>query len=234
MPTGVPGDWTLKFDDEFNGTGLDTANWSTGWFGPGVTPPVNSQEEDCYDPAQVAESDGVLDLTLIQKSEHCGISDPQYTTGLVSTKGKFSFTYGFIEARVWLPSAPGNPGEAADWPGVWLDGQNWPEDGEIDIAEGLGGRVCAHFHGPADPQGIGAGNGAGCPGGTYTDGWHTFAANWEPGIITYYYDGVDIGSVASGVTSAPMFVVLDYAAGHPFQAPVTMKIDYVRVWQHRS
>ena len=232
MPTGVPGDWTLKFDDEFNGTGLDTANWSTGWFGSGITPPVNSQEEDCYDPAQVAESDGALDLTLIQKSEDCGISDPQYTTGLVSTKGKFSFTYGFIEARVWLPSVPGNPGEAADWPGVWLDGQNWPEDGEIDIAEGLGGRVCAHFHGPADPQGIGAGNGTGCPGGTYTDGWHTFAANWEPGIITYYYDGVDIGSVTSGVTSAPMFVVLDYAAGHPFQAPATMKIDYVRVWQH--
>ena len=232
MPTGVPGDWTLKFDGEFNGTGLDTAHWSTGWFGSGITPPVNSQEEDCYDPAQVAESDGALDLTLIQKSEDCGISDSQYATGLVSTKGKFSFTYGFIEARVWLPSVPGNPGEAADWPGVWLDGQNWPEDGEIDIAEGLGGRVCAHFHGPADPQGIGAGNGTGCPGGTYTDGWHTFAANWEPGIITYYYDGVDIGSVTSGVTSAPMFVVLDYAAGHPFQAPATMKINYVRVWQH--
>ena len=232
MPTGVPGDWTLKFDGEFNGTGLDTAHWSTGWFGSGITPPVNSQEEDCYDPAQVAESDGALDLTLIQKSEDCGISDSQYATGLVSTKGKFSFTYGFIEARVWLPSVPGNPGEAADWPGVWLDGQNWPEDGEIDIAEGLGGRVCAHFHGPADPQGIAAGGGTGCPGGIYTDGWHTFAANWEPGIITYYYDGVDIGSVTSGVTSAPMFVVLDYAAGHPFQAPATMKINYVRVWQH--
>ena len=232
MPTGVPGDWTLKFDGEFNGTGLDTAHWSTGWFGSGITPPVNSQEEDCYDPAQVAESDGALDLTLIQKSEDCGISDSQYATGLVSTKGKFSFTYGFIEARVWLPSVPGNPGEAADWPGVWLDGQNWPEDGEIDIAEGLGGRVCAHFHGPADPQGIGAGNGTGCPGGTYTDGWHTFAANWEPGIITYYYDGVDIGTVTSDVTAAPMFVVLDYAAGHPFQAPATMKIDYVRIWQH--
>ena len=29
--------------------------------------------------------------------------------------------------------------------------------------------------------------------------------------MTYYYDGVDIGSVTSGVTSAPMFLVLDYA-----------------------
>jgi beta-glucanase (GH16 family) len=232
MPTGAPGNWILKFDDEFNGTSLDTAKWSTGWYGSGITPPVSSQEEDCYDPAQVAEGGGVLDLTLIKKSENCGISDSVYATGLVSTMGKFSFTYGFVEARVWLPSVLGNPGEAANWPGVWADGRNWPEDGEIDIAEGIGGQVCAHFHDAASPQGIGVGGGTGCPGGMYTGGWHTFAVNWEPGIITYYYDGVDIGSVTSGVTSAPMFIVLDYAAGSPVQAPAIMKIDYVRVWQH--
>jgi beta-glucanase (GH16 family) len=80
--------------------------------------------------------------------------------------------------------------------------------------------------------GISAGDGSGCPSGTYTDGWHTFAANWEPGIITYYYDGVDIGSVTSGITSAPMFLVLDYDAEISGQAPATMKVDYVRVWQH--
>ena len=72
----------------------------------------------------------------------------------MSTRGKFSFTYGFIEARVWLPAVAGNPGEVANWPGVWADGQSWPEDGEIDIAEGLDGEVCAHFHGPADPSGV--------------------------------------------------------------------------------
>lgn len=232
MPTGVPGDWILKFDDEFNSTSLDTTKWSTGWFGSGITPPVNSKEEDCYDPAQVAESGGSVDLTIVKKSEDCGISDPVYTTGLVSTEGKFNFTYGFVEARVWLPAADGNPSEIANWPAVWADGENWPEDGEIDIVEGLEGPACAHFHGPADPQGLGAGSGGGCPNGNYADGWHTFAANWEPGIVTYYYDGVDIGSITSGITSAPMFVILDYADGQPFQVPATMKVDYVRVWQH--
>ena len=232
MPTGVGGDWKLTFDDEFNGTSLDTAKWSTGWYGSGITPPVNSDEEDCYDPAQVTEGGGTLDLTLIQKSENCGISDPVYATGLVSTQGKFSFTYGFIEARVWLPAEAGDPGEAANWPGVWADGQSWPEDGEIDIAEGLHGEVCAHFHGPADPTGLGAGGRTGCPDGNYAGGWHTFAANWEPGIVTYYYDGVDIGSVTSGITSAPMFLVLSYVAGSPLQVPDTMRVDYMRVWQH--
>ena len=233
MPAGVPGDWTLKFDDEFNGTSLDTAEWSTGWYGSGITAPVNSDEDDCYDPAQVAEGDGALSLILIRKSENCGIADPLYASGLVSTRGKFSFTYGFVQARVWLPGTTGNPGYVANWPGVWTDGQNWPEDGEIDIAEGINGQVCAHFHNAANSsQGLSAGDGTGCPDGIYTGGWHTFAANWEPGIITYYYDGVDIGNVTSGITSAPMFLVLDYAAGNPIQVPDTMKVDYLRVWQH--
>ena len=233
MPAGVAGDWTLKFDDEFSGASLDTADWSTGWYGSGITPPVNSAENNCYDPAQVAEGGGALSLTLIRKSESCGISDPLYATGLVSTRGKFSFTYGFIQARVWLPAAPGNPDYVANWPGVWADGQNWPDDGEIDVAEGINGHVCAHFHDAADSSpGISPGGGTGCPDGMYAGGWHTFAANWQPGMITYYYDGVDIGSVTSGVTSAPMFLILDYAAGSPVQTPDTMKVDYVRVWQH--
>ena len=73
--------------------------------------------------------------------------------------GKFSFTYGFIEARLWLPGVPGNPGDVANWPGLWTDGKNWPEDGEIDIAEGIHGQVCAHFHGPDNPSGVSVG----CP-----------------------------------------------------------------------
>jgi beta-glucanase (GH16 family) len=233
MPTGVAGDWMLAFDDEFNGTGLDTAKWSTGWGGgTGITPPVNSSEDDCYDPAQVTEGGGALSLSLIRKSESCGIS-AQYAAGLISTNGKFNFTYGFIQARIWVPGAPGDPDYVANWPGVWTDGQNWPEDGEIDIAEGIGGHMCAHFHDAAhSSQGLGAGDGTGCPSGVYTGGWHTFAANWEPGIITYYYDGHDIGSVTSGVTSAPMYLILDYDAQSPVQAPDTMKVDYIRVWQH--
>ena len=232
MPAGVPGHWTIKFGDEFNGTSLNTAKWSTGWYGSGTTAPVNSQEDDCYDPAQVSQGGGALRLGLIQKSENCGDTEP-YAGALVSTMGKFSFTYGLVEARVWLPGVPGNPGAVANWPGVWTDGRNWPQDGEIDIAEGLHGQACAHFiHGPANAQAIGAGGGSGCPRGNYANGWHTFAADWEPGRITYYYDGVDIGSVTSGVTSAPMFVILDYATQSPAQVPAAMKVDYVRVWQH--
>jgi beta-glucanase (GH16 family) len=238
-PTGTAGNWKLIFDDEFSSTQLDTSKWSTGWQGSGITAPVNASEEECYDPAQVTQSGGFLNLSLITKSESCGIADPRYASGIVTTKNKFSYTYGFLQARVWLPSVTGQQNQIADWPAVWTDGFSWPTDGEDDIIEGIKGLACAHFHSATSPGGIAAADGtadvsavSGCV--NLTGGWHVFGADWEPGSVTYYYDGKDIGSVTSGVTSAPMYVILDYASGPPYQSPSTMKVDYVRVWQKGS
>jgi len=232
-PGFAVGRWVLRFDDEFGGSGLDASRWATGWYGAGVTAPVSEQENDCYDPSQVAVGGGVLSLTLAARDVSCGGGSEQYAAGLVSTAGKYTFTYGLVQARVWVPAAAS--GEVANWPAVWADGKTWPADGEMDIAEGIGGRMCGHFHDAADPGGVGAGSKSGCPAGDFAGGWHTFAVDWEPGKVTYYYDGVDIGGVSAGVTSAPMFLILDYATGEPggpVQAPATMKVDYIRVWQH--
>jgi beta-glucanase (GH16 family) len=218
----------MIFDDEFNGSSLDTSNWSTGWFGSGITAPVNSEELECYDPAQVVEGAGELDLNLIAQSETCGGQTRPYASGLVSTAGKFTFTYGYVEVRAWLPGGS----TISDWPGIWTDGQSWPTDGELDLVEGLGGQACWHFH---DSQGAPGG----CePGSSYTGGWHTYGADWEPGSVTYYYDGTVVGTITTGITSAPMYLVLDLAAdneyGGPVAAPATLRIDYVRVWQQAS
>jgi len=227
-PPGDPSSWQMIFDDEFNGSSLDTSNWSTGWFGSGITAPVNSEELECYDPAQVVEGAGELDLNLIAQSETCGGQTRPYASGLVSTAGKFTFTYGYVEVRAWLPGGS----TISDWPGIWTDGQSWPTDGELDLVEGLGGQACWHFH---DPQGAPGG----CePGSSYTGGWHTYGADWEPGSVTYYYDGTVVGTITTGITSAPMYLVLDLAAdneyGGPVAAPATLRIDYVRVWQQAS
>jgi beta-glucanase (GH16 family) len=212
------------FDSEFNGSSLDTSQWSTGWFGSGITQPVNSSEQECYDPAQVSVTNGELDLTAIAKTETCGGVTRPYASGIVTTDGLFSFTYGYMEARIWLPGSS----EIADWPAFWADGQNWPADGEIDVLEGLSGKACAHFHNPAGGPGA-------CASGTFAGGWHTFAADWQPGSITYYYDGTEIWQDASGITSAPMYLIINlalYSSFSPDSAPATMRVDYVRVWQH--
>jgi beta-glucanase (GH16 family) len=228
VPAGDPGTWNLAFDDEFTGSSLDTSKWSVGWFGSGITKAVNSYETACYDPSHVSEANGELDLTLTAGSTSCGGATQPYDGAAVTTNGHFQFTYGFVEVRAWLA---GNGSSVYDWPQIWLDGQNWPADGEIDILEGLGGSACYHWHGP--PSGTGYG---GCPAGNFSGGWHTFGVDWEPGSVTYYYDGTNVGSVTnstSQITGDPMYLILvaSTSAESPSQA-ATEQFDYVRVWQH--
>jgi beta-glucanase (GH16 family) len=244
VPTGVAGNWHLIFDDEFNGSSLNPQYWSTGWFGSGITGGITgASEPECYDPSHVVEANGELDLNFTQETESCDGDSHPYTSAMVTTNGKFSFTYGLIEFRVWLPTT--SNGQVADWPDIWTDGQSWPADGEIDVAEGLGGNICGHYHGPSyNGAGTGEGGITGCPQGTYTGGWHTFAADWEPGIVTWYYDGKDIGCLetsgsACGATNttiagAPMYIILSLGSSYslPITAPTSLRVDYVRVWQH--
>jgi beta-glucanase (GH16 family) len=228
LPVGVIGSWKLKFADEFNANKLDGSKWSTGWFGSGVTQAVDTADElNCYDPRQVGVAGGELDITAIAKPERCGGVLQPYATGLINSDGKFNFTYGAYEARVWLP---GSNGKIADWPAIWADGQNWPDDGEIDVLEGLGGDPCYAFH-------YAGGDASGCASiaGT-TSGWHTYAADWEPGSLTFYYDGKRVSQTTTGVTKAPMYLILNLSVSNtmapPAVVPATMRVDYVRVWQH--
>ena len=193
---------------------------------------MNSLEEDCYSPSNVSFSGADLDLNVTDASSTCGGQTHPYTGALISsnpsdgrTGGGFQYTYGFLEAKVYIP-ASGT--KVADWPAVWADGQSWPNDGEDDIMEGLGGSACFHFHNPAGYAG-------GCDTGI-TPGWHTFASDWEPGSITYYYDGKDVGTLTSGISSAPMYIVLDNTVSSNYPSVIvgsdTMQVAYVRVWQH--
>jgi hypothetical protein len=218
-----PGSWHLILDSEFTGTSLP-APWSTGWGGTEITAPVNSEELECYDPANVSVGNGALVLSLTAQTETCGGQTRPYASGIVTTNGSFSFTYGYVEARVWLDGTQA----ILNWPAVWATGQSWPTDGELDVLEGLGGDACWHFHDLSGGPG-------GCAAGNYT-GWHTFGADWEPGVVTFYYDGMDVGSIASGITAFPMFLVLNLASdklyGGPIWAPSSMRVQYVRVYQH--
>jgi hypothetical protein len=227
QPHGIPGTWRLVLDSEFDGSTLPTY-WRSGWFGTGETSPVNPGNGDCNSTSNVTfPGDGTLHLNVTDVSSTCsGVTTP-FTGAVVTTdpddgrRGPgFSYAYGVLEARVYIPALNS---AIADWPAVWTDGQHWPTDGEDDIFEALDGEACYHFRNPSSNRG-------GCDTAV-GPGWHTFASDWEPGSVTYYYDGVEVGSVTSGITSAAMYIVLDNTTRANTGIGDSFRIQYVRVWQ---
>jgi beta-glucanase (GH16 family) len=140
----------------------------------------------------------------------------------VSTHQRFTFTYGRMEARMWLP--PGGDRGVWNWPTFWAVGSSWPTDGEIDVMEGSGGKACWHFHAVNTDPG-------GCVRLSPQSGWHTFAADWRRDRIDYYYDDRLVGSVTSGVTGAPMFLNFNHGvySNQTAHVPAEVLVDWVRV-----
>jgi hypothetical protein len=239
--TGASGWGTPIFNDTFTSDSdkLNTKTWTPDWFNNGNT---GSNETTSLSSLVTFNSDGYLDLgtsggsasNINAGGDHAGAggnmglisSDPNDN---VSGHSGFQYTYGFAEARIYLP---GTGTKVDNWPAFWSVGQNWPTDGEIDTLEGLVGSACYHFIYPATSNGTAQGA---CPTNANYTGWGTFASDWQNGIITYYYDGVDVGTITQGITSSPMFIVAENSTGYlsgPFASPDDMLVSYIRVWQN--
>ena len=226
-PRGVGGRWKVLLDDEFDRASLAGTRFTTGWPPAGAVAAVAGPTVDvnpgpvCDDPGQVTVAHGELDLTLLSHPVRCGGVTQPYATGLVTTKFTFNYRYGFAEARIWVPGSS----TIADWPTWWALGYHWPRDGEIDILEGIGGVACWHFHNVLGAFGS-------CTKRPIAGGWHTFGSDWEPGSITWYYDGHVVGRVTTGITRDPMYLVLGLSPGQQgLVTPAVQRIHYVRVWQ---
>jgi beta-glucanase (GH16 family) len=234
QPLGIKGHWKFVLNDEFNGRVLDTSIWRAGWYGTGRTGSPNVLEDDCYDSANVTfPGDGSMHMAVTAEPSRCEGRKRPYTGAVVSTNprdgrryGGFEYRYGVLEARMFIP---GIGGRVANWPGLWADGYHWPYDGEDDVMEGVGGSACFHFHSPHFAR-----HGPGGCAADFRPGWNTFAADWRPGSVSYYYDGHLLGTVTEGVTDKPMFIVIDNTVWRNeafLTRPATLKVDYVRVWQ---
>jgi len=226
MPLGVPGSWKLIFADNFSReTSLDTSKWSTGWYGSGITAPIEPSDLNCFDARRVSVGRGALHLSLAATPEACAGKTRPFAGAIITTRGKFSYAYGFAEIRAKVAVNPA--GLVYDWPVFWTVGQNWPTGGEDDIIEGIDGYLCWHFHSPAGGPG-------GCNEVPVKPGWHTYGSDWQPGSVTYYYDGRVVGTITTGITGAPMYMILNIGVGQygdPIR-PATFRVAFVRVWQH--
>jgi Glycosyl hydrolases family 16 len=212
-PLGVGGSWKLVFDDEFSGSALDLTKWSSSWFGGGT---MNNTSTS---PTNVSVSGGVLTLTLSSLNVGALVS----TNPVGGANPGFQMTYGYAEARILFPGAGST---CNDWPAFWTDGQSWPTNGEIDIAEGLG-TLTSNYHSNAGA------NNSNTIAGTWCGSWHTYGVDREPGINTIYWDGQPIRSYPSNDAGAPQYLILNIGSGEGADAIGTsMQIDYVRAWTH--
>ena len=182
-----------------------------------------------------------------------GSGKSEITSGRITTQGKHDFTYG--------PSGKGF------LPAFWLMATDeglygqWPKCGEIDIMEVMGQDTSKSYHtihygyssgtGHKENQGFKT-----LTDNSFSDDYHIFTVDWEPGKITWYVDGTEVYSTNDWYTGtdddnqitypAPFdqnfYIILNLAVGgswvgYPDEADYeTMnskayEIDYVKVYQ---
>jgi beta-glucanase (GH16 family) len=232
----------LSFDDEFNtftSTPDGSAGWQTTFYFGGRSLPSNGEQEYYSDSTVGANpfslANGALTITAAPGSNPEGLA---YTSGLITTEGMFTQTYGYFEIRAQVPEGQGM------WPGFWLlnADKSWPP--EIDVLEAFGA-TNANGEGGADQVHVNAitsdwasgGGGAWVtiPGNIYT-GYHTYGTDWEPDYVTYYIDGQEVYQVKTpSDLNQPMYMLANLAVGGPWVGNASgetgqMHIDYIRAY----
>ena len=245
-----PAGWQLAWSDEFDVDGLpDPKKWGNdtyfnkqGWF----------NHEAQYYSAPRAENavvhDGKLLITARKETRSAAIDfgGQHYTSARLITRGLAEWTYGFFEIRAKLPCGLGT------WPAIWMLGSHgdWPANGELDIMEHIGrnpGRVLSTIHTPAGHGAHGVGAAVTVPDSC--GAFHRYQMLWTDRDIRFGVDGIehlayprlDVGAADAARVwpfDGPQFLLLNVAIGGDLGGPVddgifpvTMEVDYVRVWQ---
>jgi beta-glucanase (GH16 family) len=227
----LPG-WNLLFDDEFNGSGVDSSKWNSENAGSG------GYQNCClrygvqyFTPQALSFLNGSLRITT--KKQHMG--DANYTSGALTTENKFSFLYGRLDIRAKLPKTQGL------WPAFWLlptNTQSGQAPFEIDMMEFLGKDPTTLYminHWDMDRQT--AYNTY--QGPDFSQKYHIYSMVWNAQSLTFYIDGVQRFQTWQGVSNKAMYLILNSTiggswAGNPDAStvlPQYLDIDYVRIYQ---
>ena len=233
-PVIAPGWGYPVFQDTFDGGAIDQGVWQVAHW-----PGNNNNEAQYYHPNQVSVWGGALHLRADR--DPAWTHGREYNSGLVRTWQEWS--HGRFEVRARVPWGQGF------WPAIWLlpRGASWPAGGEIDIMEARGDlpyRVSSAVHWGWDVANHQYVSQTYESGADFTAGYHTYAAEWEPGTVRFYVDGVQhmtLFEPAVGIPWTPKSIVLNLAVGGDYSGypdwttpfPSTFDIDYVRVWQRQ-
>ncbi|MCX5682998.1 MAG: glycoside hydrolase family 16 protein [Planctomycetota bacterium] len=246
----VEGDWTKTFDDAFDGAAVDQAKWN--FYGPNYWDKKSRWSKD-----NTIVGGGLVRLRYEKKTGFHN-DDPKekrqdYTSGFLETYGKWVQRYGYFEARMKLPTAPGL------WPSFWMmpdrgapagpqGKRQSTENGgmEFDIMEHLTRwgpyryNIAFHWDGyEKNHHQTGTTRIYVCPD---KDGFITAGFLWLPGQAAFYCNGREVARWEDPrIASVPAGMMFTLPTGgwdnNPLddaRLPDDFVIDYVRVWQRKD
>jgi beta-glucanase (GH16 family) len=237
----VPEGWQLSWHDEFDGKKIDPDTWT---YDLGAGGWGNGEAEYYTDRPENARLENGMLLIESRQEKYEGA---YYTSARLKTQGLREIQYGRIEARIKVPAGQGT------WPAFWMlgadfNGTNWPDCGEIDIMEHVGKEpdlIMGTVHGPGYSGALGKSQ-WNRQKSNIADDFHTYAIEWEPDQIRWYFDGTEYFKVSRSdlngqkwVFDHSFFIILNLAMGGTLPGPigldtkfpVQMYVDYVRVYQ---
>jgi len=234
----VPAGYLLTLADEFDGSALDAAIWDHRFPGP---------RRQAINTPDAVRLDGAGHLVIDTWTEN-GV----HHTGMIGSEGRFEQTYGWFEARIDFYDAPGM------WSAFWLQS---PDNGvligdpehagvEMDIVEhDLFTSVTTQptWHGALHWDGYGADHKMSdflepIPG--LGDGFHTYALEWSPTALRFYYDDALVWDASAGpISRRSEYLILSSEVessiintvpvggyGLRSQSTARMVVDYVHVF----
>lgn len=257
--------WKLAWNEEFSGSDYDHSKLSPcfDWNYGGCTSSFNNGRET-YDPGQVQVSNGTAKLIAAPLSpavadNACENGSCTYKSGLLSTARPradngssylYTFTYGYVEARLKLPATQGF------FTAFWMlpADPSYSYRSEIDILENLGYDnktmfMTYHYNGrnQSYTPNTGVNNNGACPVTDLSGSFHTFGMDWQPTHIAWYIDGQKCGQFdgdSSTIENGPMQLILDLMVDNNWQRSWSeglqdpslvrqLEVDYLRVYQQQ-
>lgn len=246
QPTGAPGNWSLKFDDEFNGTSLNKSKWTI------LSGDNNNVRSDADD---VRESGGVLILTLSRAGAGYFLgAGPEISSSPLLGTAKEGFDLpvgGFMEAAI---DFPGSGSTIDNWPAFWAStdpGSTWPADGEEDVFEGINESGSGTGPGEATTNYVYSSNETANPStkvttrsgpiaGTWANGFHTYGLYRGKRWCLVFWDGRVVAFYRTHDLGGPQQILLtlgsetgpedNFGFATATGAASEVKVNYVRVW----
>lgn len=212
LAPGAPAGLRAVVSDDFTATQLDSSLWTT-CFPPDPTQPGTTGSNGCRDaaagdqqwyvPGQVTTGRGA---TLVAEARPTvgriagGITTYGYRSGMLSTGGRFSFVYGYVQVTAILPVVAGTRARIVLLPTAG-------SAPSIDIADVTGDEPQV-LHLGADGQG-GHQSTEDIPASTHPYAPQTFGIRWQPDSLTWFVDGHQVFSERTIVPFQTMYLAIE-------------------------